>query len=572
MSQIKGKQIKDLSIDNSKLINDSISISGNSIDLGSSLQLTATHISDFEAKVLEYAGADLSDEFTSIDTRFISITENIDTAALDSIKELADELQTGTDFVTRLDGFDTADASIETRLSDAEVEEAANESSINTRVGAEESARASADSSLDTRLNVVQGDSSTVGSIAKAIADVIDAAPEALNTLNEIAASLGDDANYAATITAQVSSIDTRTSTDEAALATEISATNADVSSISTRVSNAEDEEANDVSSIDSRIAALDASSSGDNSQNAGDISSLETRVLGNETSFDVDAIDALDTSATFTLGQAGSGTITIANDLEVNGHAVVQGDLDVEGNVVVGGDLDVDGTITGGMVMSDNGFGADVFQSKMKIDDVNNVNTNWDDAELYWTNNYTNDGTNVTGGDAYDAMTAAQRQTAFETRGHIKVDDNMLVTGDVYFAGCSYTEGNANIYGVTFSNGGLTAEGEVDFSGASGVDLGDAAINATNMALTDTTTVDLSVAGSALSAVAAVTQRAEYAGNASVTEPTSVGITNVFVNGIKADEGTHYAWTLGSLVWDNTNAGYALESDDKIEVEWMSL
>ena len=40
--------------------------------------------------------------------------------------------------------------------------------------------------------------------LTAAIATVIDAAPESLNTLNELAAALGDDANYAATTTAAI--------------------------------------------------------------------------------------------------------------------------------------------------------------------------------------------------------------------------------------------------------------------------------------------------------------------------------------------------------------------------------
>lgn len=43
--------------------------------------------------------------------------------------------------------------------------------------------------------------------IDNAIANVIDAAPEALDTLNELAAALGDDPNFAATIAAQISSL-----------------------------------------------------------------------------------------------------------------------------------------------------------------------------------------------------------------------------------------------------------------------------------------------------------------------------------------------------------------------------
>ena len=79
---------------------------------------------------------------------------------------------------------------------------------------------ASADSSLqaniDTekaRLDVLEGDSSTSGSVAKAIADVIDAAPEALNTLKELSEALGDDADFATTITNSVATVQTNLDT-----------------------------------------------------------------------------------------------------------------------------------------------------------------------------------------------------------------------------------------------------------------------------------------------------------------------------------------------------------------------
>lgn len=54
------------------------------------------------------------------------------------------------------------------------------------------------------RIDTLNGDSSVEGSVAKAIADVIDMAPEALNTLNELAASIGDDADFAGSVTQQI--------------------------------------------------------------------------------------------------------------------------------------------------------------------------------------------------------------------------------------------------------------------------------------------------------------------------------------------------------------------------------
>jgi hypothetical protein len=94
---------------------------------------------------------------------------------------------------------------------------------------AETSAKAYADtvaSGLDQRLDKIEGPESEIGSIAKALKDakdyadsaisgLIDGAPEALNTLNELAAALGDDANYAATVAQSLSDHNTRLLTIE---------------------------------------------------------------------------------------------------------------------------------------------------------------------------------------------------------------------------------------------------------------------------------------------------------------------------------------------------------------------
>ena len=62
----------------------------------------------------------------------------------------------------------------------------------------------------------------TDNAISTKVAEIVDAAPEALNTLNELAAALGNDPNFAATISAQIgakansSEVYTTTQTDQA--------------------------------------------------------------------------------------------------------------------------------------------------------------------------------------------------------------------------------------------------------------------------------------------------------------------------------------------------------------------
>ena len=103
------------------------------------------------------------------------------------------------DIQTAIDGYVGAVAGAKSELQDA--------------INDEATSRANADNALDTRLDVLEG--SGTGSVAKALADaksyadtkvagILDSAPETLNTLNELAAALGDDPNFATTISTQI--------------------------------------------------------------------------------------------------------------------------------------------------------------------------------------------------------------------------------------------------------------------------------------------------------------------------------------------------------------------------------
>ena len=93
-------------------------------------------------------------------------------------------------------------------------------------VDSNETASDNAESALDTRLDVIEH-ASGVGSIAKAqsdaqafatsaINDLIDSAPGALNTLNELAAAMGDDANFGTTVTNAIAAVQTDVNNNEA--------------------------------------------------------------------------------------------------------------------------------------------------------------------------------------------------------------------------------------------------------------------------------------------------------------------------------------------------------------------
>jgi microcystin-dependent protein len=54
----------------------------------------------------------------------------------------------------------------------------------------------------------------TTAFVGTAVANIVDSAPEALNTLNELAAALGDDANFSATVSTQIGTISSNTVTN----------------------------------------------------------------------------------------------------------------------------------------------------------------------------------------------------------------------------------------------------------------------------------------------------------------------------------------------------------------------
>ncbi len=73
----------------------------------------------------------------------------------------------------------------------------------------EETRAMGVEAGIQAELDVINGSETVPGSFRKAIADVIDASPAALDTLNELAAALGDDADFAGTITSLISTNET---------------------------------------------------------------------------------------------------------------------------------------------------------------------------------------------------------------------------------------------------------------------------------------------------------------------------------------------------------------------------
>ena len=89
---------------------------------------------------------------------------------------------------------------------------------LQAAIDAEETRAVAKETELETKIN---------NNVSVAVSDLIDSTPGALDTLNEIAAALGDDSNFAANLTAQINAISATQVADkaelEASIATESS-------------------------------------------------------------------------------------------------------------------------------------------------------------------------------------------------------------------------------------------------------------------------------------------------------------------------------------------------------------
>lgn len=108
-----------------------------------------------------------------------------------------------------------------------------------------------------TSTSKVWSSNKTNSAITSAVAAVVDAAPAALDTLNELAAALGDDANYASTITTalagKAASVHTHAISDVTGLQTALDG-KASASSLSTLSTNVGDTTTNFVTTFEAGL------------------------------------------------------------------------------------------------------------------------------------------------------------------------------------------------------------------------------------------------------------------------------------------------------------------------------
>lgn len=169
-----------------------------------------------------------------------------------------------------------ADAAVLVEKNRAEAEELV----LSSAISAEASARSSADTALSGRLDIIEGLGE--GSVAKAeadakayadtkIADLVNSAPAVLDTLQELAAAINNDASFAATIAGQIGTVSAAVQAEETralaaegvlqgAINAEASARATAISAEQTRAETAEAELAADIAQeIVDRAAAITA-------------------------------------------------------------------------------------------------------------------------------------------------------------------------------------------------------------------------------------------------------------------------------------------------------------------------
>jgi predicted nucleic acid-binding Zn-ribbon protein len=170
---------------------------------------------------------------------------------------------------------------------------------------------------------VSNSDAATKGYVDTAIQGVIDSAPDALNTLNELAAALNDDANFAASVTSlitanstAISAIDVRLTSAESDISTlesEMDSVESRATSLEGRVSTAED----DIADIESAASTLE-----------GRVSTAES---------DITALEGRASTLESDLSTAESNISTLQSDLDTaeSNISTLQSDLDTaESNI----------------------------------------------------------------------------------------------------------------------------------------------------------------------------------------------------------------------------------------------
>jgi hypothetical protein len=157
--------------------------------------------------------------------------------------------------------------------------DAANKDYVDGQINSEASARQSADDGFETRIGALEADSVTKSYVDtqdsatllsaqsyadQKVADLVNSAPAVLDTLQELAAALGNDENFASTISGQIGGLDSRIDSLEADPTTK-SYVDGEVSGLDSRLDALEADPTTktyvdgEVSALDGRLDSLEA-------------------------------------------------------------------------------------------------------------------------------------------------------------------------------------------------------------------------------------------------------------------------------------------------------------------------
>ena len=137
---------------------------------------------------------------------------------LDTLNEIAAAISDDPAFFTTMASANTTlQANIDTLSTAAANARTALQTALQTAIDANALTSTNAEAALSTRLDSLELDPVTKTYVDGAVTNLIDAAPGVLDTLNEIAAAIGDDENFATTITNNIATVQADVDANETA-------------------------------------------------------------------------------------------------------------------------------------------------------------------------------------------------------------------------------------------------------------------------------------------------------------------------------------------------------------------
>lgn len=170
------------------------------VDLADSFRVGGTEITT-DATELNY----LDGVTSSVQTQLNTIDSDA-TTAIAAVQADVDQNETDAD---------AAIAAVQADVDQNETDADAAISAVQADVNQNETDGDAADTALSNRLDTLEADPTTKTYVDGQVTNIIDAAPGALDTLNELAAALGDDANFATTITNSIAAVQTDVDANE---------------------------------------------------------------------------------------------------------------------------------------------------------------------------------------------------------------------------------------------------------------------------------------------------------------------------------------------------------------------